>query len=66
VCILTFFRLGLPDANTSIDNSYLNIRWHCVEDNPASQASISRKISVWTVFAFMCDYKATPITHVIN
>ena len=50
----------------SIDCSYLNIRWSCVEDNPASQASISKKISVWNVLAFVCDYRATPITQVIN
>ena len=66
ILYIDFFCLGLPDANTSIEHSYLSVKWHCVEDNRSSQASVWRKITVWNVLAIVCDYKKTPNIQVIN
>jgi hypothetical protein len=53
-----WFSPGLG-CQLQIDHNYLSIRWYCVEDNPALQASVSRKIPVWNVLVCVWLYGNT-------
>ena len=39
---------------------YLNMRQPCIYDSHSSQSSIFRKISIHSMFKFVCNYNANP------